>query len=133
MSVLSEFRALPGAIRQLTHSIRAVADLAREAGPGEARLEELERSRAAWEAKMEAELQKASSTYKSASNAESRARTMERHAEKLTDPFAEEGEPIQAGIPPEYARISAEEEVPALRVDVAPRNSKTLAQRLKFL
>ena len=82
---------------------------------------------------MEAELLKADSTYKAAANAESRARTMERHAEKLTDPFTENGEPVEEGIPPEYVVAGEAEGVQPVRVDVAPVSQKELAKRMKFL
>ncbi len=140
MSILSQLRALPEGIHRLVVSLQVVAkvlqeavDYARQNGPLEARLEELERSRAFWEATIEAELQKASSSYKSAANAESRARTMENHAAKLTDPFDDPSEEIQEGIPPQHAFAGEGEGVHDVRVDVAPLNSKALARRMKYL
>lgn len=108
-------------------------DLQREMGGSEERLEELERSRARWEAEVEAMILKAESTYKSAANAESRGRTMERHAQKLSDPFAEEGDEVQEGIPPEYAPVGESQGVLPLRVDVAEPSKRELAKRMKFL
>jgi len=110
-----------------------VAELQREAGPGEARLEDLERSRAKWEAEMEALLIKADSTYKSAANAESRARTMVKAYEKELDPFPEDSEEEleQAAVLPEYARAGEAEGVQPLRVDVAS-DYKQNALRHKF-
>lgn len=118
---------------RLNATLLELADLARATGPVEARLEELERSRAGWEAMMEAELQKASSTYKAAANAESRARTMERHVEKFADPFAENGEPLEEGVPTEYAPVGEEEGVQPVRMDLATPNRKELALRMKYL
>ena len=110
MSVLSEFRRLPGVIDELGGSILAVAkllqaliELQAQKGSSDERLEELERSRAHWEAQMEAIMLKADSTLKSASNAESRSRTMMKHAEKLADPFDIEGEEEPEGITPRDA------------------------------
>jgi len=138
--VLSDFRSLPDAIVRLALSVNGVAvnlrdliDLQRQNGPPDERLEELERTRAMWEAEMEALLLKANSTLKGAANAESRSRTMLKHAEKLTDPFAEEGDQGQDGIPPEYGGVRPAEGVHDVPVGVAPLNSKALAQRLKFL
>jgi len=131
--VLQAIRSLPGAIGALTLAIQDVAELAKETGPAEARLEELERSRASWEAEINAELMKADSTYKAAASAESRSRTMVKHAEKLADPFGAEGQEVEDGVPPEYAQLSPPEGLHDVRVDVAPLNSKVLARRLKFL
>jgi len=140
MGLLSDFRGLPAAVLKLASTnidlalgLQEVCDLLRQTGPSEARLEELERSRASWEAQMQAELQKADSTYKAAANAESRARTMERHAEKLTGPFAEDGFEVEDGVPPEHAEGGQTEGMHVLSVDVAPPDKKELAKRMKFL
>ena len=140
LGILREIRALPEVILKLAASLHritgrldSVIRLQQEMGPSEARLEDLERSRAAWEATMEAELQKASSTYKSAANAESRARTMENHAAKLTDPFTEDGESLEEGVPPEYAQVGEAEGMQPVRMDVAPVSQKELAKRMKFM
>jgi len=82
---------------------------------------------------MTAEFLRADSKYKAAAASESRARTMEKHAQKLADPFAEEGDEGQEGIPPQYAPVVQAEGVHDVPMDLAPRNSKALAQRLKFL
>jgi len=78
---------------------------------------------------MEAEYLRADSKYKAAANAESRTR---KQLEKL-DPFDEESEEGARGIPPEYADLGPPEALPPVYPDVAPLNSKALAQRLKFL
>ena len=140
LGILREIRALPEVLQRVASALvrvgtklDALIDLQGRNGPLEARLEELERARAGWEATIEAELQKATSTYKSAANAESRARTMENHAAKLTDPFTENGEPVQDGLPPEYAPIGEEEGLQPMRVDLAPPDKKELAKRMKFM
>ncbi len=133
MSVLSEIRALPGAIRELAAAVQEVADMTRENGPAMDRLDDLERSRATWEAEAEGAFLKADSRYKAAAASEARSRLMEKNAEKLADPFAEEGQDLENGIPPEYAGVREAEGVLDVPMDVAPLNSKALAQRLKFL
>ncbi len=133
MGVLREIRELPGVIRRLTAAIQDVATLQREAGPGEHRLEELELSRAKWEAEMEALLIKADSTYKSAANAESRARTMVKAYEKELDPFPENSEEIEeADVLPGHARAGEVEEVQPLHLGLAA-NNKAHALRAKWL
>lgn len=102
-----------------------------DAGPFEERLEDLERTRARWEAEMEAILLKADSTLKSASNAESRSRTMMKHAEKLADPLDFESEVVEAAVPEGYAPGGEEEELQPLPLDVA-LTPKEFALRAKF-
>lgn len=139
MGVLREISRLPEALQRVTSALmRVVAkldlliDQQEQQGPAEERLEELERSRARWEAEIEAMLLKADSTLKSAANAESRARTMMKHAEKL-DPFHDEGEAAEAPIVQGgYAPASEEEGLLPMHLDVAPLNSKALALRAKY-
>jgi len=139
MSVLSEIRRLPGAIHDLAFGVAQCAvrletliKLQDENGPSDERLEALERSRARWEAEMEAQLLKADSTLKSASNAESRSRTMLRHAEKHADPFAEEGEEVEAPVLGlDDPRIEEERLLP-VPMDLAS-NNKAHALRAKWL
>ena len=140
MGILREIRRLPEQIHGLAVALKAVSanlaaliELQQANGPSDERLEQLELSRATWEAEMTALLLKAESTLKSAANAESRSRTMMKHAEKLTGPFTENGEPLEEGIPPEYAVAGKEEGVPPVRVDVAPVSQKELAKRMKFM
>jgi len=139
MSVLSEFRRLPGVIQELHGGLLAVAsalktliELQAQTGPADERLEELERTRARWEAEMEALILKADSTLKSASNAESRSRTMLRHAEKIADPFAEEGDEVEAPVPNGDAPRIPEDRLQPVPVGVAPSN-KAHALRAKWL
>ena len=129
MGVLREFRALPAAIHQLSVSVQELASQQRESGPSEERLDELERSRALWEADMEAEFRRADGKYKAAAAAEQRAR---KQNEKF-DFGDDHGPEVPAGIPPEYAPPSEAEGLHEMRVDVAPPNSKMLALRMKYL
>ncbi len=129
MGVLKEISRLPDAIHRLSSTLQAVLVEWKETAPGAERLDELERSRALWEAEIEAGLLKADSKYKAAANAESRTR---KQLEKL-DPFLEEGDEVPEGIPPLNAYVGPQEEVPGLYPDVAPLNSKQLALRFKYL
>ena len=103
-----------------------------EKGGADERLDELERSRAGWEAEIEASILKADSTLKSASNAESRSRTMLRHAEKLSDPFSENGDEVEERLPPLNAVPGAPEGVLPLREDLEILSPKQQALRMKF-
>ena len=123
---------LSEALLEVGRTLELAIEVQREAGPADERLEELERSRAHWEAQMEALILKADSTLKSASNAESRSRTMVRHAEKLVDPFSEEGDEVPETAPRgDDPRIEAEELLP-VPVGLAT-NNKAEAMRAKWL
>lgn len=91
----------------------------------------LETEQKRWQAEVEALLLRAEGKLQAASNAEARARTMKKHAEKLTDPFDIEGEEGEEAVPEGYAPRSEEEWVQPLRVGVAP-NHKANALRYKF-
>jgi len=132
MGVLREIRELPEVIRNLTVAIQAATDAKLEEGPAEERLEALERSRASWEATMEAEGLRADSRYKAAAASESRSRTQARHAERLLDPFAEEGDEVEDGIPPRHAPLGNGEPVQPVQEDLALLTPKQLALRMKF-
>jgi len=138
LSVLSDFRRLPGvvdglavAVLLVAEGLKALIEIEAEKGSADDRLEELERTRAHWEAQMEAILLKADSTLKSASNAESRSRTMLRHAEKLSDPLGLEGEEVEETVPEGHVPRGEEERLQPVRVDVA-LSPKELALRAKF-
>ena len=138
LSVLREIRRLPGVVGELAMQLQGVAqalgqliELQSQAGAADDRLDELERTRARWEAEMEALLLKADSTLKSASNAESRSRTMMKHAEKLADPLDIEGEEEPEAVPAGYAPGSEEERLQPMRLDVAPTHKEN-ALRYKF-
>lgn len=139
MSVLSEFRRLPAVIDELASAVIMVGrtlelaiELQAKNGIGLERLEDLERTRAKWEAEMEAQLLKADSTLKSASNAESRSRTMLKHAEKLVDPFDDEGEDVEETLPLGNGQRVEAEEVLQVPLGLAPTN-KAHALRAKWL
>jgi len=130
------FRGLPEALDRLASAITELSQLHRETGPGEARLEELERSRAVWEAQMEALQLKALSTYKSASNAEARERTMRRSNEKLSDPFDSDSDEAETEEQERFvpgSDVQASEEAGVYGVPVGLEgNGKTHATRMKF-
>lgn len=138
MGVLSEIRALREAVEGVVASLRQVvegmddlSELQRQRDPEEARIVELERSRARWEAEMEALLLRADSTFKGAANAEARARTMLRHHEKL-DPLDEAGEAAGEETVRESDAPGGEAEaLPPVRVVLAT-NNKAHAVRAKF-
>ena len=139
MSVLSEIRRLPGVIKDLStvigmvgESLDLLVELQGQNGPADERLQELERTRAMWEAEMEAKLLKADSTLKSAANAEARSRTMLRNAEKIADPFAEEGDEVEAAVPSGHDPRVEEEPMLAMPVGLAP-NNKAHALRAKWM
>jgi len=77
---------------------------------------------------MEARMMKADSKYKAAANAESRTR---KQIEKL-DPFDDQGDQVEEGIPPEYAGASDAEGMLPLHPDLAVLSPKQLALRMKF-
>ena len=139
MSVLSEIRALPEAIRSLSSAASRIAigvdnliELQRETGNANDRLQELEVSRARWEAEIEASMLRADSTLKSAANAEARSRTMVRHAEKLVDPFSEEGDEVPETAPGGDDPRGEAEELLQVPVGMAP-NNKAHALRAKWM
>ena len=139
LSILSEFRSLPAVIRELSKALLTVggilevaSEVQAENGPALERLEELERSRAHWEAQIEAVLLKADSTLKSASNAEARSRTMLRHAEKLSDPLDFEGEELPAAVPEGDVPRGEEERLQPVRVGVEEITAKEQRLRMKF-
>jgi len=122
---------LSNAVLEVGRTLEAAIEVQSQNGPSDERLDELERSRAHWEAQMEALILKADSTLKSASNAESRSRTMLRHAEKLSDPLDLEGEEGEDTVRSSDAPGGREEEVQALHLGLAP-SRKEMALRAKF-
>ena len=122
--------ALLRLVEGMEKALKAVGDDPRTT----ARLEDLELSRAKWEAQMEAVVLKADSTLKAANNAESRARTMVKHYEKDAPegaPPGEEGiqpegyEPPFGDVPP-----GPEEGVQPLHLDVetSPKSRALMAK-----
>jgi len=136
-------RRLIEALQKSTASVRELTTELREGRGGRdypeelaGRLEGLELSRAKWEAEMEAELLKADSRYKAASNAESRARTQARHDEKIVTDLAPESED---SLEEYYDRLRAgnaeggpEEGMHVVHMDMEAGNSKGKALRAKF-
>jgi len=94
-------------------------------------LEGLLLSRAKWEAEIEAQMLKADSALKSASNAESRTRTMQKHIEKFADPFPEEGEEIPEAVSEGNGAGGEEEWVQPVPVAVET-DAKKRALKMKF-
>jgi len=126
------------ALQQLVSACQAIsshlaAGLDREVGDDAMRqqLEGLLLSQAKWEAEMEALVMKAEGAQKAALNAESRSRTMMKHAEKLADPLGLEGEEVEEDVREGYAPGVEEEGMLPLRLDVAPTH-KEIALRYKF-
>ena len=100
------------------------------------RIEELELSRAKWEAEIEGLLLKADSTLKASANAEARTRTMKKNYEAHFDEIdpdreAEIAQEVRGHFPPADATSSGAQTLPALHVDVE-ENGKAAAMRLKF-
>jgi len=121
---------LAGVIRTTASMMAEIAERRDELAPFEGRLEELERSRAKWEAEIDAYLLKADSTLRSANNAESRARTMRKHDQSNADPFGDDREEVEAPVPEGYAPIGPEEELQPVHVGVeaSPKEQRLRAK-----
>jgi len=132
MRILRDFRALTEAVHRLCSRISELIEASHRSDPAEARLEDLERSRSKWEAEIEARIMKAESIYKSANNAESRARTMEKTYAKFADSFDLEGEEEPETVSNGDAGGGEEERLLPLRLDVAELDGKEQALRAKF-
>ena len=109
--------AIANALQAISENLKAGLDLMVPDRASGNRLEALELSRAKWEAEIDARLLKADSTLRSASNAESRARTMEKHVEKLTGEGPPDGPPP---IPPESIEIHGGDGHPVETSEVQP-------------
>jgi len=132
LGLLRQIRALPEAILRLAAAVDDVSTDMALRRPADERLEQLELSRAKWEAEIGALILKADSTYKSASNAESRARTMVRAYEKELDPFPEDGDEAEREVVrEEHVEGGGENGVQAMYPYVAP-SPKALALRAKW-
>lgn len=142
MRVFQEIRALREAAEKaaytagkLTGAVLTLVELHKLNGPSEARLEDLERTRAHWEAEMEAMVLKADSTHRSAQNAESRARTMQKNYEKHFDPFdpdsVEDEDERGRGTRAVNGESGEEEGLLPLPMDLE-RNPKAYAVRAKW-
>ena len=132
--IFRPFRPLLDAIKALTLSVERLAQLHEAIGPALDRLDTLERTRHQFEAECEGMLLKADGKLKAAASAEQRERQISKANKLRLDPFGDPSEEVQAAktVLPNHAPPSEEERLQALRLDVAPLNSKTLAQRAKF-
>jgi len=135
-SVFRTFRDLTQALQGLRVAIVAFTRLHQANAPADARLEELERSRAMWEADMTALMMKAEGKLKASLNAESRARTMEKHVEKHLDPFDPDIEEPEATEPGEgllpVGHVEAGPEDGLLAMSARLEGPKSNALRRKF-
>jgi len=127
-----QIQGLAHALKTVSESLAALVELQKMNGPSDERLDKLELTRATWEAEIDALILKAESTYKAAANSESRSRTMLRHAEKIVDPFDEEGDGVEAPVRNGDAPRIEEERLLPVPVGVAPSN-KASAQRAKWM
>jgi len=133
LRVFHAFSRLCAAIEGLDSSVRRLV-LAQEKGPDVyERLAALELDRHQFQAEVEGVLLKAEGKLKAASNAEARERALKKSYERLTDPFALDGE---EGSEPELPSVDVEpsqtEGMHVLRVGVEA-NNKAQALRAKFL
>ncbi len=106
-----------------------------ELGPATDRLNRLELERHQFEAQIEGLLLRAEGKLKAANNAEARERQLKKSYERLVDPFPEDGQPESpegVAVLSDDAQTGEAQRLHAMRLDVAPVNSKTLAQRAKF-
>jgi len=132
-SILDVLQAGSQALQGIAVDLQAALAERKNAGELVDRLEDLELSRAKWEAEMEAELLRAQSTLRSANNAESRARTMVRRYEEDADGGFKNRDrsPDSMWIGPDddVAPSEAAELPPDVRIEA---DAKALATRFKF-
>jgi len=143
MALFKDFRALVGALQDVAAQLSGVSlrlsELLQsydEGAPLADRVEHLERTRAVWEAEIEAVAMKADSTLKAANNAEARERSLHKSNEKLFGHLlidGDEGEVDGAGNDPENdAGPVSEEGLLPMRevVAVDPRQALVRAKYL---
>lgn len=87
-------------LEHVSKVLTRVLEQVEKQGPVEERVSELERDRNQWEARVEAELLRSGSQFKSARAAEERAKTVLRNAEALTS-----GDDGEEGMPAEYLEL----------------------------
>jgi len=131
MGVLRDFRRAADALERISVELSVAAVNRAETGPLLERLVALEQGRAMWEAEVEGILAKAEGKLKAAANSEARERTMQKSRGADLDPFDFDSEEEPEILPVRYAEAGEEEEVQAVRVDVAP-DYKALALNRKF-
>lgn len=128
-------KALSTQARLLNLSIIEHIELSKGGDGLAERVHALEDERRNWEAEIQALLLKAGGTLQAANNAESRSRTMLRHAEKFSAEFDSDGEgafpPEGYELPQGNADFGQQEAVQAMPVGVAI-TGKENAMRRKF-
>jgi len=133
MKVLKDFRRLVDAVEKVAASSSEAARKQTETGPLLERLNDLEMTRAKWEAEVEAILLRAEGKLQAANNSEARERTMKKHREKHLDPFDLEGAEEPQAIPSGDAPGSEVQGLQPLRLDLEKIDGKQQALRAKFL
>lgn len=135
-ALLAAVVALADASQAISAHLKAGLDRTEADGALRERVEDLELTRAKWEAEMDAMILKADSTLRAASNAEARERSLRKSNEAIFGPLGEDlpadGE---AGHPPILvgdAAPSGEEGMHPVHMGVEAPNKKTLALRYKF-
>lgn len=96
------------------------------------RLDALELSRATWEAEVEAELTRADTRFKSARNAEERARALGKKHETDADLFGDQGEAEPPAVPGGNVEISEAQGMQPLHLGMEEVSPKTHRLRYKF-
>jgi len=129
--MFSTLKALVGELHGINLRLKDLIELQREAGPADDRLDDLELSRARWEAEVEGILLKADGHQKAARSAEARTRTMQKHYEDQLDPFDPDSQEIEAPVRSGYAPAGEGEGLPPVHMELAP-DYKTQALRAKF-
>lgn len=109
--MISYFREALRALQALSTGVHTLCDLCRlhleESGGAprlEGRLEELERTRAKWEAELEGLMLKAEGKFNAARAAEERTRAKEKRAEELHEAVHGDPEELE-DLPPEYREL----------------------------
>jgi len=133
LSIFQGFRRLVEAVQALASALDDLVRIQREMGPALDRIEALERERHHFEAECEGMLLKAEGKLKAASSAEQRERQLKKSNDRFADPFPDEGEDGTQPAPvfPDHVTAGEAEEVPPVRLALAP-NNKTQAVRAKF-
>lgn len=132
MRVLADFRRAVDALERIATGLNGAVRAMNDTEPSSDRLDELERSRALWEADVEGMLQKAEGKLKAANNSEARERTMRKAYEDDIDPFPPDGEEIQETFPQSDVPPGFEEEMQPLRLGMEAVSPRQLALRHKY-
>jgi len=132
MGVLRDFRRATEALERIAVALNGALRSNEASQLPMERLQELERSRAMWEADVEGLLQRAEGKLRAAANAEARERTMRKFDEDDADPFAEDSPEVESRIQDEDAEAGATEGMHVLSMDVAPESRKAYALRMKY-